>query len=173
MKQKLAIARALLHRPEMIFLDEPTAGLDPVAAAALREDIAALVADAGVTVFLNTHNLPEAEKLCGQIGVIRDGRLLTVGSLDELRRGKDGAYLEISGQGLTPAILAQLNAHPMVKSTARKNQHVVIGLAPGADTTKLVRFMLDAGVQVDEVRKSKLDLEDVFLKMMAEEPHAG
>src|SRR5260370_33485589 len=77
MKQKLAVARALLHHPPLVFLDEPTAGLDPVASAALREDLASLVAREGVTVFLNTHNLTEAEKLCAQVGVLRKGNLVT------------------------------------------------------------------------------------------------
>ena len=85
MKQKLAVARALLHRPQLIFLDEPTAGLDPIAAAALREDLVRLAASEGLTVFLTTHNLSEAEKLCHRVGVIRQGELLAVGSPDELR----------------------------------------------------------------------------------------
>src|SRR5436305_5504252 len=76
MKQKLAVARALFHHPPLVFLDEPTAGFDPVAAAAMRDDLASLVAREGLTVFLNTHNLTEAEKLCAQVGVIR--RLLPV-----------------------------------------------------------------------------------------------
>src|SRR5258708_39315326 len=85
MKQKLAVARALLHHPPLVFLDEPTAGFDPVAAAALRGDLASRVAREGVTVFLNTHHLTEAEKLCAQVGVIRHGKLLTVGNPDVLR----------------------------------------------------------------------------------------
>ena len=85
MKQKLAIARTLLHHPELIFLDEPTAGLDPVSAAALRDDLAALAEREGVTIFLTTHNLNEAEKLCHKVGVIREGRLLDCGSLDYLQ----------------------------------------------------------------------------------------
>lgn len=76
MKQKLAIARALLHRPQLIFLDEPTAGLDPIAAASLRDDLRTLVEREGVTVFLTMHNLAEAEKLCHRVGIIRQGRLL-------------------------------------------------------------------------------------------------
>src|SRR5579885_3618104 len=68
MKQKLAVARALFHHPPLVFLDEPTAGFDPLAAV-LREDLARLVAREGVTVFLNTHNLTEAEKLCAQVAV--------------------------------------------------------------------------------------------------------
>jgi ABC-2 type transport system ATP-binding protein len=85
MKQKLAVARALLPRPELVFLDEPTAGLDPLAAAELREELASIVRREGVTVFLTTHNLSEAEKLCSQVAVIRSGTLLAQGSPDELR----------------------------------------------------------------------------------------
>ncbi len=85
MKQKLAVARALFHRPPLIFLDEPTAGFDPLAAAALHADLTSLVTHEGVTVFLNTHNLAEAEKLCAQVGVIREGKLLTIGNPDTLR----------------------------------------------------------------------------------------
>ena len=96
MRQKVAIARAVLHRPSVIFLDEPTAGLDPIAAAALREDIATLVEHEGLTVFLSTHDLPEVEKLCTQIGMIRNGKLLSVASLDQLRTDKNSARLEIS-----------------------------------------------------------------------------
>lgn len=92
MKQKLAIARALLHRPSLLFLDEPTAGLDPLAAAALRKDLSSLVAAEGVTVFLTTHNLTEAERLCTLVGVIRGGRLLALAP--PARLGREGASLE-------------------------------------------------------------------------------
>ena len=85
MKQRLAVARAMLHRPQVLFLDEPTAGLDVLAATALRDDLAALVARRGITVFLTTHNMPEAERLCSQVAVIRRGRLVDVGPPAELR----------------------------------------------------------------------------------------
>ncbi len=92
MKQKLAVARALLHRPQLVFLDEPTAGLDPLAAVALREELGQLARKEGVTIFLNTHYLAEAEKLCDLVGVIHDGRLVTVGTVREVR--KEQASLE-------------------------------------------------------------------------------
>ena len=85
MKQKLAVARALLHKPSLLFLDEPTAGLDPMAAATLRDELGTLVRREGVTVFLTTHNLVEAERLCGRVAVIKQGRLLAVGHPDELQ----------------------------------------------------------------------------------------
>jgi ABC-2 type transport system ATP-binding protein len=87
MKQKLAIARAMLHRPSLLFLDEPTTGLDPVASAALRSDLATLVAKEKVTVFLTTHNLVDAETLCAQIGVMGHGRLLATGAPADVRAG--------------------------------------------------------------------------------------
>ena len=94
MKQTLAIARALLHRPELVFLDEPTAGLDPIAASALRNDLTTLSSNKGVTVFLTTHNLAEAEKLCGLVGVVRSGRLLTVAPPAQLKARHGAGSLE-------------------------------------------------------------------------------
>ncbi|MBV8844173.1 MAG: AAA family ATPase [Bryobacterales bacterium] len=94
MKQKLAIARAVLHRPSLVFLDEPTAGLDPVAAAGLRKDLAALAAQQGATIFLTTHNMAEAEKLCTLVAVIREGKLLAVGNPAELRARAGQGSLE-------------------------------------------------------------------------------
>jgi ABC-2 type transport system ATP-binding protein len=112
MKQKLAIARTLLHRPALIFMDEPTAGLDPVAAAALREDLVGLAAREGVTIFLTTHNLAEAEKLCQHVGVINKGRLLASGTLDELRAHNEAPRVEITGGGFNEMILSK-SARPV------------------------------------------------------------
>jgi len=84
MKQRLALAAALIHRPRILVLDEPIVGLDPQGALELRRLLVRL-ADAGVTIFLSTHSLPVAEELCGRIGIIDHGRLVAVGSLDELR----------------------------------------------------------------------------------------
>jgi len=94
MKQKLAIARAVVHRPGLVFLDEPTAGLDPVAANGLRKDLAALVSQQGATIFLTTHNMAEAEKLCNLVAVIRQGKLLAVGPPAELRARSGQGSLE-------------------------------------------------------------------------------
>src|SRR6266852_6831817 len=101
MKQKLAVARVLFHHPPLVFLDEPTAGFDPVAAAALRNDLASLVAREAVTVFLNTHNLSEAEKLWSQVAVIRQGKLVTVGAPDELRARTGGTHVLFVDDGST------------------------------------------------------------------------
>lgn len=169
MRQKLAIARALLHRPELIFLDEPTSGLDAVAAAALRDDLSALVAREGVTVFLTTHNLTEAEKLCQQIAVIRQGKLLALGHPDELRASTGGSRLEIVGRGVTDQVLADLRARPEVASVSMANGRLFIELCQELDSAPLVSELVRAGVQVEEVHRGKASLEDVFLALVEED----
>ncbi len=170
MKQKLAITRVLLHRPKLIFLDEPTAGLDPIAAAALRDDLEGLVAREGVTVFLNTHNLPEAEQLCQQVGVIRAGKLLAVGSPDLLRRQTGRPQAEISGDGFTPEALEALRARRDIASVEVKNGRLTLELAgQTARMAPIVAALVAAGVQIEEVRRGQASLEEVFLSLMEED----
>lgn len=170
MKQKLAVARTLLHQPRLVFLDEPTAGLDPLAAAALREDLAFAAAQEGVTIFLTTHNLSEAEKLCTQVGVIRAGKLLMVGSPDELRMKQGSPRLEVVGSGFSPQVLAGLRQRPEVAGVQQFDQHIVVDLQPGVQqTSPLVQYLLVLGVQIDEVRKGKASLEEVFMDLMEDE----
>ena len=141
MKQKLAVARALFHKPALVFLDEPTAGLDPVASAALRDELAALAEREGVTVFLTTHNLAEAEKLCHQVGVIRQGKLLAVGALDQLRAQAGHPRVTIRGSGFTPAALAALQARPEVAGVELRDGQLVIDLRQPAEAAPLVRLL--------------------------------
>jgi ABC-2 type transport system ATP-binding protein len=168
MKQKLAVARALFHHPPLIFLDEPTAGFDPVAAAALRTDLAALVAREGVTVFLTTHNLTEAEKLCAQVGVIRNGKLLMVGNPDELRMSKVNPHVEITGRGFTEQILASLRERPEVANVEQQNSRLLIKLRGESEISPLVRMIVLSGGEVEEVCRGESSLEDVFLTLMKE-----
>jgi ABC-2 type transport system ATP-binding protein len=169
MKQKLAVARALFHHPPLIFLDEPTAGFDPVAAAALHADLASLVSREGVTVFLNTHNLAEAEKLCAQVGVIRNGKLLTIGNPDELRLRKGGHRVEIFGQGFNEKTLTYLQARPEVVRAETQNNHLLIELRDESKTGPLVTLIVQSGAEVEEIKRTGTSLEDLFLTLMKEE----
>jgi ABC-2 type transport system ATP-binding protein len=168
MKQKLAIARAMLHRPALIFLDEPTASLDPLAAVALREDLAALAAREGVTIFLTTHNLSEAEKLCQQVGVIRQGKLLAVGPLEKLRAQAGGSRVEILGRGFTPELLEQVKGRPEVRAIRAQNGTLSIELNGAVEVAPLVRLLVTGGAEVEEVRKDKANLEEMFLTLVGE-----
>lgn len=172
MKQKLAVARTLLHNPRLIFLDEPTAGLDPLAAAALRDDLEALARQQGVTVFLTTHNLPEAEKLCQQVAVIRSGRLLMVGAPDELRMRTGSPRLEVVGRGFNPQVLVSLRGLPTVGQVQALEGHVEIELTDAARSSEVIQFLVAQGVEIEEARKGKASLEEAFLTLMeAEDVH--
>jgi ABC-2 type transport system ATP-binding protein len=165
----LAVARALLHKPELLFLDEPTAGLDPVAAAALRDDLASLAHREGVTVFLTTHNLAEAEKLCQQVGVIRQGRLLATGSVAEMRATSSKPRLELIGRGLDDKVISLLQARPEVSAVHSAPDRLVVELYQPVDTAPLVSLVVGTGAQVEEVHKGQSSLEDVFITLMQEE----
>jgi len=166
MKQKLAVARAMLHRPPLIFLDEPAAGLDPIAAAALCDDIVEMVTREGVTVFLTTHNLAEAEKLCTLVGVIRHGKLLAVGHPDELRSKIGSPQVEIRGHGFNEQVLELLRIQPEVSAAELQNGRLLIHLRQKTNVAPLVSLLVKAGIQIEEVHKSKASLEEAFLKLM-------
>jgi ABC-2 type transport system ATP-binding protein len=169
MKQKLAIARPLLHRPGLVFLDEPTAGLDPVGAASLRDDLAGLASRQGATIFLTTHNMAEAEKLCSTVAVIRKGKLLAVGSPAELRMRGGGQRTEITGRGFSDALLATLKQQAGVSQASVERGQLILVMNDGASVAPLVSFIVREGGEVQEVRNSQGSLEDVFLTMMGED----
>ncbi len=168
MKQKLALAWALLHRSPLVLLDEPTAGLDVMAATAVREDLAALTAREGVTVFLTTHNMAEAEKLCSRVAVTRQGRLVAVGHPDELRTRVGGPRLEIVGRGFGEDALGLAQAQTEVVAAELHNGRLMVDLREETDTAPLISLLVSAGVQVEEVRRGKASLEEVFLTLMEE-----
>jgi ABC-2 type transport system ATP-binding protein len=141
----------------------------PLAAASLREDLARLVAREGVTVFLNTHNLAEAEKLCAQVGVIRQGKLVTVGAPDELRARTGGPQAEIVGRGFTEQMLAALRERPEVAHVELHNSHLLIELRGESEMGPLVALLVQAGASVEEVHRGKASLEEMFLTLMEEE----
>ena len=169
MKQKLAVARALLHHPDLLFLDEPTAGLDPIAAAALRDDLTGLARREGVTVFLTTHNLAEAEKLCDQVAVIRSGRLVAIGRPDELRARARRDRMEVTGRGLDERIAALVAADPAVEATEVADGRLTLRLRDGHDTSPIVSLLVREGVAIDEVRKGGADLEEAFIALVGSE----
>jgi len=170
MKQKLAVARALFHRPPLVFLDEPTAGFDPVAAAAVRKDLASLVAHEGVTVFLNTHNLTEAEQLCAQVGVIRAGKLLAMGSPDALRMRDKSPRVKITGRGFDERMVALLRQRPEVARVDHLPDRLEIELLDEKSRNgPLVSLIVQNGGEVEEISREGTSFEELFLTLMREE----
>jgi ABC-2 type transport system ATP-binding protein len=172
MKQKLAIARALLHEPAVLFLDEPTAALDPEAAFVVREAIAALRRD-GRTILLATHNLDEAGRLCDRIAFIRGG-LLRIDSPSRLRGDLAGLGIEVGlSDPVDARLVAALEALPMVHDISSHDHRLTIGLAdPPAETPDVVRALVAAGADVLEIRPRSATLEDVYFEVMGVQPDA-
>ena len=169
MKKKLAVARAMLHRPALLFLDEPTAGMDAVAAAGLREDLSEVVRREGVTVFLTTHNLPEAEKLCSKVAVIHKGRLLAEGRPDQLRSENGSHQVEVVGKGFSEQALEALRKNPQVRKANLGNGTLLLDMEDSSRISPLVRLLVEAGGEIEEIRKGKASLEYVFLALVEED----
>ncbi|HET9982245.1 MAG TPA: ABC transporter ATP-binding protein [Longimicrobiales bacterium] len=171
MKQKLAIARAMLHRPRLLFLDEPTAGLDPAAAASLRDDLLALARQERVTVFLTTHNLDEAERLCDQVAVIHRGVVRAAGSPAELRERAGRPRVRIRAAGLDDAIVRLVAARPEVAAAACVEPGVLeVELRDGARPAPIVALLVRSGAEVDEVRRLTPSLEAAYLELVEPAP---
>ena len=173
MKQKLAIARALLHEPTVLFLDEPTAALDPEAAFIVRESIAALRRE-GRTILLATHNLDEAGRLCDRIAFIRGG-LLRIDSPARLRGDLAGLGIEVGLDGPpSDSLVAAVRSLPVVAEVVELDHHLSIGLAdPAVDTPGVVRALVAAGAGIVEVRPRSATLEDVYFEVMGVRPEDG
>ncbi|UCF60305.1 MAG: ABC transporter ATP-binding protein [Anaerolineaceae bacterium] len=169
MKKKLALARALLHQPTLLFLDEPTTGLDALSAVALRDDLTSLVHQEGVTVFLTTHNMAEAEKICDRVGVIHKGQLVVEGRPDEIGAQARQPIVKVIGSGFTPEILAEVGEVPQVVEVIRSEDGLTIRLKEQGETAELVHLLVSRGAQVEEVHKVGASLEEAFITLMGEQ----
>jgi ABC-2 type transport system ATP-binding protein len=165
MRQKLAIARALLHEPELLFLDEPTSALDPEAAKLIRDFIEELKSE-GRTIFLCTHNLDEADRLCNRIAIFKT-RLITVDTPENLRKRLYGRKVVFHLQRLDPAWLDALRALPFVKDAQGIENRIVVGVdQPDEQNPILVRKLVELGAAIQFVGELRHSLEDVYLQMI-------
>ena len=166
MKQKMAIARAALHEPRILFLDEPTTGLDPDAAKTVREFIIALRGE-GRTVFLCTHNLDEADRLCDRIAFFRH-HVIRIDTPDHLRAELYGRATEFKLMPHPrPEDLARVRAVPGVRDARFENGSIVVEVPDPLVTNPLVvRALVDGGAEVAFVTERKPHLEDVYLRIV-------
>jgi ABC-2 type transport system ATP-binding protein len=165
MRQKLAIARALLHRPRVLLLDEPFAGLDPAAAVELRESLVALVSNEGTTLFLTSHDLGHVEKACSRVAVIQAGHVLATGAPSELARGSSDIEVEITGAGLSDEVLSAMSREQLVLSYSLQGGHARVTCTPEA-RPRLAAELMRRGVVIEEVHTKRTSLEEAFLALV-------
>ncbi|MEU4161597.1 ABC transporter ATP-binding protein [Actinoplanes sp. NPDC026670] len=169
MRQRLHIARGLLHSPEVLFLDEPSIGVDPVAARELRQTVANLAAT-GTTVLLTTHYMAEADELCDRIAVIADGRIQALGTPAELRSRADGRrVVEVEAYGVPDTALAALRDLPGVRETAVETRGSLQVLTVQSDAHVDVQgdvLRELAGIRLGRVDSREPTLEDAYVTIV-------
>ena len=168
MKQKIAIARALVHDPKYLFLDEPTSGLDPVSSITVRNYLMELKRE-GRTLFINTHHLDEAQKLCDQIGILKT-RLLATGSPEHLANEFFGKTTMVELSEVTPETLRVVQGAKGVKGFRQECNRVYLTIDdPTTDNPAIVADLVRSGAKVIHVEEVKKGLEDVYLRIVGGE----
>ncbi|MFW9905777.1 MAG: ATP-binding cassette domain-containing protein [Candidatus Thorarchaeota archaeon] len=170
MKQKLGILRAMIHSPPVMFLDEPTSGLDPLAQAGVRETIERAAEDLDTTIFMTTHNLPEAERLADKIGVINKGKLMIIGSPSELR-SKVSRTNKLVIKCVEPIANHETlfqNIEGILSFQYLKNDNLFeIEVTNFTDVTpQIIRSLVEQNISILEVRPTKKSLEEIYKQII-------
>jgi len=166
MRQKLAIARAMLHEPKVLFLDEPTAGLDPEMARLVRDFIGELKGK-GRTIFLCTHNLDEADRLCDRIAVVNT-RLLALDTPAALREKLYDRVVVFHLSAAAPVYERAVSEQPFVRSVESRDNKLVVALDdPEMNNPELIRALVDAGADIQFVGELRRSLEEIYLRLVA------
>jgi len=164
MKQKLAIARALIHDPEVLFMDEPTANLDPESAKTVREFIADLK-KRGKTIFLNTHNLDEEQRICDKIGILNT-KLMAIGTPQELEHSVRGRNTVIQLEVVNDPILSAVKKLSLTNLASDGNKLTIDVDDPEEENPAIVEAIIRAGGRVQYVSVLGSSLEDAYLKLV-------
>ena len=162
LRQRLCIARSLLHRPALLLLDEPNAGLDSTTIDEICEYLSQLVADNGMTVLMATNNLSVAESTCLEVTILNEGRVLASGRTDHIRAQGSEPSIEVEGRGFTEEVVALLLRRPEVASARCTDHTLSLRLAGYVDTAPLVSLLIESGADVTEVRKPRNTLKSAF-----------
>ena len=169
MKQRLALARVLLHRPELIFLDEPTSGLDPVSARHVHELIARQSHQEGRTVFLCTHNLAEAQQLCDRVGLMEHGKLVAIGTPADLAAqlgDTQRVQVVVAEESVTAAM--KILPHAEIHNGRMGERTILAQGIPYARIPETVAQLTAAKVKVYRVLPQEATLEDFYFSLHGE-----
>jgi ABC-2 type transport system ATP-binding protein len=169
MKQRLSLAKCLMNDPEILFLDEPTVGLDPDVSIRIRDEILSIHKERGMTVILTTHNMREAEYLCDRIAFLKAGKILTIGSAASLKKMvRIGDLLKIEFKG-TISEDELLRADGVINFTISNNLCEIIVDDGERRLGALVTALVQGGTQIKKVTLGQTDLEDVFIEFAKSE----
>jgi ABC-2 type transport system ATP-binding protein len=161
MKQRLAIASALLNDPEILILDEPTNGLDPQGIHQIR-DIIRLIASQGTTILLASHLLDEVEKVCSHVLVLRFGKILYSGTVDGI--SNQSGFFELKAES-NSNLIEKLKNHPEVEKISETDGKVIVYFKSQLDASLLNRYLVENGIYLNHLAFKKMSLEEQFLEL--------
>jgi ABC-2 type transport system ATP-binding protein len=167
MKQKLALARALIHDPEILFMDEPTANLDPESAKTVRDFIMQLKGEKK-TIFLNTHNLDEAQRICDRIAILNT-KLMATGTPEQLEHLVGARRTVIQLEQIAGSFLKVLKKLPQQRITQDENKLIFELQNPVKENPDIIQAIVAAGGRIQSVTISSSSLEEAYLKLVREQ----
>jgi ABC-2 type transport system ATP-binding protein len=173
MKQRLSLARALIHEPRILFLDEPTANLDPEGTVYIRNLILKLSSEEGITIYINSHDLDEVERICTRIVIMKHGSMMLQGAIAELLRSNNQTTLEVKLEESEafPKLVNLLNTLSFVTHFKIEKEAAFIELIDDASRLTLFNTLAQNSIPIKEITQIKNSLEDVYLSIVKEEEH--
>jgi ABC-2 type transport system ATP-binding protein len=169
MRQRLALARTLLHDPELLVLDEPTAGVDPTGQIEIRQTLLNMVFKAGKTIFLSSHNLDEVQRICTHVALIHNGQMRLSGGLADIERQMGHGAVTVETKDPVPeAIIQELRDLPGVAVQSQDAAVLTLSVDGAGDVADVVHLLDSRGMRIEEVRRQEASLEDVYTAIIKE-----
>jgi len=169
MRQRLALARAMTHNPELLVLDEPTAGVDPSGQIEVREVILNMAYKEGKTIFLSSHNLDEVQRVCKRIALVDRGEIKLYGELEQLQRERSGNAVEIeTTEAIAEPLLAELKSLSHLGLRERKDKILTFVPQEGVRIPDIVSILVRRGVEIEGVSKKEASLEEIYSAILKE-----
>ena len=169
MRQRLALARAMIHDSELLVLDEPTAGVDPSGQIEMREVILNMAYKERKTIFLSSHNLDEVQRICNRVALIDRGEIKLCGELEQLQREMSGNEVEIeTTEAITESLFAELKSLSHFGLRGRKNKTLTFVPPEGVRGADIVSLLVKRGVEIEGVSKKEASLEEIYSAILKE-----
>jgi ABC-2 type transport system ATP-binding protein len=169
MRQRLALARAMVHDPEVLIMDEPTAGVDPSGQIEMRQIMLDIARRENKTIFLSSHNLDEVQRICNRIALIDRGEIKLYGELKNLRKkmGRGGVVIKISGKIPEP-LLAELKSIKSLGFKKKSKTSLMFSPLKGTEVSDIISFLASRGIKIEEAVKKEASLEEMYAAILKE-----
>jgi ABC-2 type transport system ATP-binding protein len=169
MRQRLALARSLIHDPEVLILDEPTAGVDPSGQIEIRRIMLDIVRKENKTIFLSSHNLDEVQRICNRIALIDRGEIKLYGELENLRQKMgSGAVIIKTVQDIPESLLTEIKNLPHFGLKEKNERTLIFSPREGTEISDIISFLASRGVKIEEALKKEASLEEMYAAILKE-----